>query len=269
MRASASNRASSGQLLAGDEVPQITWPVAADPTEPEAGQVHLFCAALPEFKSQIRQFERFLSRAEIERATRFHFVKDRNSYIVRHALLRLILGRYLSVLPEELEFEYGEFGKPALKSSPVVLHFNTAYSSELVMFGITTLGPIGVDIERVHSIPEFEDIAAQYFCPQEAAMMRALPEERRMKAFYSCWTSKEAYLKATGEGIAESLNKVEVTLDSSLQGQTLHLPGDDPHGSWELHTFSPAVGYVGALAIKARISSLRLWRVPASLASTF
>jgi 4'-phosphopantetheinyl transferase len=256
------------QSFAEASVPAISWPEAPDTLKLAEGHVHVFGAALPEFRSQCARVEKLLlSRAEIERAGRFQFKEDRNSYVIRHALLRLILGRFLSVAPREIEFDYGEFGKPVLKFPAPSVHFNQSHSSDLALFVVTTHSPIGVDVERVRAIPEFEDIAAQYFCPAETAMMRSLAEERRMKAFYSCWTSKEAHLKATGEGIGASLNQVEVALDSSLQGQSLHLPGDDSDCAWELRTFSPADGYLGALAIKGRVSSLRLWRVPGSLVS--
>jgi len=237
-----------------------SWPPAAQNVSLHPGEVHVWCAAQGSFPQQLANFCSAISTAELDRAGRFRFPAHRDRYIARHGILRLILGRYLDQDPGRLEFERGKFGKPSLKNNPA-LHFNDSHSGELALFAFTTLCPIGVDIECLRPIPEFENIAAQYFCSREIELMRLLPPEKRMAAFYSCWTGKEAYLKATGEGISEGLDKVEVILDENLCAIALHVPGD-PHANWSLQSFSPAPGYVGAVVLQGYIPPVSHWQFP-------
>jgi 4'-phosphopantetheinyl transferase len=130
---------------------------------------------------------------------------------------------------------------------------------------VTMTCPIGVDIERMGDIPEIEQIARQFFIPNETRKLMALPEDSRIQAFYACWTRKEAFLKATGEGIAESLAKVEVSLAPDEEPRVValsgHLASNEP---WHLHSFSPSRGYLGCVAYKNTPLTLSLWSVAKS-----
>jgi 4'-phosphopantetheinyl transferase len=241
------------------------WPAPPEEIALRIGQIHIWCAAPRDFSRSLSSFRSLLSVAELDRSAKFHFPTDCDSYIIRHALLRLILGRYLQQAPSGIEFSHGPYGKPMVKACGVPLHFNDSHSAELVLFAITAVGPVGVDVECMRPIAEFESIASQYFTPREVEVMRALPAGKKLEAFYSCWTGKEAYLKATGEGIGESLHKVEVILDAGLRATSLSFHGDEVCSApaWQLRAFSPAPGYLGAVSVQTDLSELDLWRIPA------
>jgi len=250
--------------LAATEKPHCDWPPPPAELSLGSGEVHIWCLAPHQFANNLNELHPILSGEEKERASRFHFSRDRESYVVRHALLRLILGRYLETDPSAIEFSRGSFGKPTLDfRGAVPLHFNDSHTNGLALLAVTKDDPLGVDIEHLRPIPDFEEIAANYFSPREVEALRAIPADKRMEAFYACWTRKEAFLKATGEGIRENLAKVEVALTPGEESRILYVSGKT-QSRWKLHSFIPAPGYLGALTFQGNIPSFQHWSVPIS-----
>jgi 4'-phosphopantetheinyl transferase len=248
-----------------DDRPTLQWPSAPEEAiQLTPGQVHLWAAALNEFLDQLPKLEPLLSHDELARAEKFHFVEDCNRYMIRHGLLRLILSPYLEQVPSTIEFQHGAYGKPEVRSRSAgrPVFFNASHSSEIAVYAITADCPVGVDVERTRQIPEIEAIARRFFSPRETRTLLALPASSRLQAFYSCWTRKEAFLKATGEGIAENLEKVEVTLAPEDHPEVVSLTGDPrAHERWQLRPFSPAAGYLGCMAYRNEILTFSQWRV--------
>jgi 4'-phosphopantetheinyl transferase len=177
--------------------------------------------------------------------------------------LRKILGSYLKAHPREIAFRYGKNGKPELlqpHQSPT-LHFNLAHSADLAVLAVASFGPVGVDIERVRPIGELDGIAAQFFSQDEKDGLAALPDEERQAAFYRLWTRKEAFLKATGEGIADSLAEVEINFSPTEPARLLRLFGDTVTARhWTILELDPAPNFIGALAVQARDLQIKRWR---------
>lgn len=244
----------------------IAWSFPPETILLKERQAHVWCADMRELELQLAEYVDVLSSGEQERANRFHFQKDRNHYIIRHGVLRRILSRYLGQPPAEIKFRYGQRGKPEVQDDPIRIHFNDSHSTDLALYAVTLACPIGVDVECIRPIPEFEDIAARYFSPREVGIMRALSVEKRMEAFYACWTRKEAFLKATGEGIGVNLAKIEVTLAPGEQAEVLRIPGETQSANgWKIRALSPAPGYLGAIAFQGVIDTVHSWAVPAFL----
>ena len=231
------------------------WPAPSTNLELAGDQVHVWCAVLDGLASQLSALGEAISASEQRRAARFRLDRDRNRFIVRRGLLRRILGRYLNVIPSRLSFTCESRGKPALTGTTEdeTLHFNLSHSDGLALFAVARRSSIGVDVERVRPIPETEQIAARFFSPRESAVLNALPPEQMLEAFFNCWTRKEAYLKATGEGIADALAEIEVSLSPGPTAEILRIAGDAQAASlWALHPLAPAPGFVGALAVQAK-----------------
>lgn len=247
--------------------PVLQWPPAPETIRLHSGQVHLWAASLNEFADQAPSLGLLLSSDEQTRAEGFKFFEDRNRYVIRRGLLRQILGRYLGRAPSAIEFKQGAHGKPEIKrdyrSAPVF--FNTSHSSGIAVFAFTPTCPIGIDVERLLEIPEIEAIASHFFTPRENQILMNLPVRFRLQAFYNCWTRKEAVLKATGEGIAENLPNVEITLAPQDEPGLVSLCGDaQAHRRWQLQTFSPDSDYVGCLAYRHPALKLTQWSVAQS-----
>jgi 4'-phosphopantetheinyl transferase len=195
--------------------------------------------------------------------------------MVARGVLRDLLGRYLQTQPGHIRFMYNAFGKPDL--SPEFgsrLKFNLSHSDGLALIAIATASNVGVDLEYVRAQPDYADLARHFFSAAEVDHLMALPSHLYAEAFFNCWTKKEAYLKACGEGLARPLNSfsVPLTTDPAHTPVDLHVASNDigPAKRWSLYTLRPAPGYAGALAIEGsgwRLSHWQ-WKMPPSRLTT-
>lgn len=200
-----------------------------------------------------------LSPEERARADRFHFERDRRRYCIAHAAMRVLLGAYTGTAPSDLRFDVLARGKPVLKTHPG-LHFNLSHSGEMALLGVTTLAEIGVDIERRRVLSDRDAIARSYFAPGECRALASLAGDARDLGFFLCWTRKEAYVKAVGDGIAFGLDRFEVTLDPDGTVRFVTLDGSaEAAAGWSLHDLAPAPGYAGAAAVRAHPKELIGW----------
>jgi 4'-phosphopantetheinyl transferase len=190
-----------------------------------------------------------LSLAEQARAMEFRFERDRRRFIVAHAALRQILARYVKNDPAELHFLDGPRGKPKL-GGPLAassIRFNLSHSHERALLAVSGGTEIGVDIEFVSADFEFHEIAKHFFTAREVAALDALPPTLQRHAFYKCWTSKEAFLKAKGTGLSGELDEVEI----KLAGQRHVQIGADVAG-WSLVELDSEDDYEAALVIQRK-----------------
>ena len=211
----------------------------------------------------IQKLAQTLSTDETARAKRFRLEQDRRRFIAGRAILRIILGYYLSVEPGLMQFSYGKYGKPRLTDSPgnKGFYFSMSRSGGLALYGFTRDCSIGVDIERIRDIPEMDQIARQFFSTRENAVLRALPESKKAKAFFNCWTRKEAFIKAIGKGLSQPLDRFDVSLIPGESARLLRINGDSKRAlSWSIQELKPASGFVAALAVKKRSWQLRCWQ---------
>jgi 4'-phosphopantetheinyl transferase len=216
------------------------------------------------------EFEGVLAPDERARAQRFRFDRLRKSFIITRGALRFLLGRYLSIPPDQVEFCYGPKGKPALGRAAEI-EFNATHSGELAAFAFTLGRPVGIDLEHIHHISEMQKIAARFFCREEAAELAALPAEEQEAAFFRCWTRKEAYIKAIGDGLSAPLDDFRVTLRSGEPVQFVHIGHDENAAkAWSLQDLGLSNGYAGALAYRDLERPLSIFRLtdPAELLDT-
>jgi len=192
----------------------IAWPAAPAALPALEGTVHVWAVRLDDASVDLRAGRELLSPDERERASRFHFEQHRRRYLISHIALHEILGRYLQIDPAQLDFDLGSNGKPRLKAALVAsgIDFNLSHSHEVALLAVNRIGEIGVDIEYAKPDFKFQEIAERFFTAREVAAMRNLPPELQRQAFFKCWTSKEAFLKAKGTGLSGKLDEVEITL---------------------------------------------------------
>ena len=191
-----------------------------------------------------------LSADEQERGRRFHFERDRRRFVATRGLLRRLLGRYLGLDPCRLRFGYGPRGKPFLAGEDE-LRFNVSHSGGLALLAFARGREVGVDVERERPVPEAEDIARRYFSPREEAELRRLREGEWTAAFFRCWTRKEAFIKATGDGLSRSLDAFDVTLAPGEPARLLRVEGEpEAARRFWIEDVSPAPGFAGALAVE-------------------
>lgn len=231
-------------------------------------EAHVWAAGLEWKPAELEEFMAVLSPDEQARAQRFHFERDSQRYIAGRGILRNILAAYLDRQPSELQFTYNSSGKPSLaaNSDPHGLCFNLSHSHTLAVCALTRNREIGVDVERLRTDFPCEQIAERFFSPPEVSKLRALPDPAKHEAFFNCWTRKEAYIKARGEGLSIGLDRFEVSLAPEEQAALLNVV-DDPQEAarWTIEKLSPGLGYVAAVAVKGRGLEFKYYRLPFDL----
>ncbi len=236
--------------------------------ELKTDEIHVWCASLDQPVTLFYKFIQTLSTDERIRAERFHFERDRRRFIIAHGILRMILSSYLSVELSRLQFRYGKYGKPALAdtSGKETFRFNLSKSDGLALYGFTRDREIGVDIEHIRDIPEMDQIAERFFSVRENVVFRALPESKKKEAFFSCWTRKEAFIKAIGDGLSWPLDKFDVSLVPGKPARLLRIEGDSKAASrWTIQELRPGSGFAAAFAIEGGSWDLHCWQWPVSL----
>jgi 4'-phosphopantetheinyl transferase len=234
-------------------------------------EVHVWRAALDHNPSQVNSLLCTLSEDERARAERFHFEIDRERFIVARGALREILAAYLKRTAKSLSFSYGPHGKPALAQDARgdAIHFNTSHSHGVALYAVTRGCEIGIDLEFVRESLEVDQLAARFFSQREIATLQGLPVSLRKHAFFLCWTRKEAYIKAKGEGLSLPLDQFDVSLIPGEPAELLRTQADpDEALRWSLQELSIDPGYVSAIAVEGRGWSLSCWQWPPLLRNT-
>jgi 4'-phosphopantetheinyl transferase len=230
-----------------------------------ANEVHVWRVSLDQSSERTELSLGVLSTDERRKATRFRFAKDRNQFVQARAALRFILSDYLNLRAQSLEFSYGTHGKPALANGEAGLRFNLSRRDGLALIAVTRGREIGVDVELIRAdVPCFE-IAGVSFSLAESATLRSLPESLRSAGFYNCWTRKEAYVKARGEGLSFPLQQFDVSLAPGAAAKLLRVGDDDNDvDRWTLQEIPVGENYVAALAVEGSNLNVmcRDWALP-------
>ncbi len=232
----------------------MKWSAPPEHLELRRAEAHVWRIRLEWPSASVGRLRGELSTDEQERAARFHFEADQLRFIVSHAALRQILGTYVDRPARDMRFAYGPKDKPRLvdECGGREVRFNLSHSGDVALLAVTGAREVGVDVERIRALADRDRLARRFFSPQEVAVLERLPSESRSEAFFTCWTRKEAYLKALGGGISIGLDQFDV---SPVPGEPAALlshrsdPGETTR--WTLHDIRPGPGYAGALAVEA------------------
>ncbi len=241
----------SNQSIALDQFPTAT---RVD-TPPRTREVHLWSVDLYPSADKVAAFRQLLTPEEIQRSERFKFDRHRRRFIVRRGALRRLVGAYLDQDPTVVQFAEGDKGKPFVPQADTpaaeTLHFNLTDSKDLAIYAFTRGAELGVDVEVLRPMPDALDISEHFFAAEERDDLRRVAEADRAVAFFNCWTRKEAYIKAIGEGLSEPLDRFCVSLIPEQPARFIHLGGDPQRAAdWTLYHMLPEAGAVGALALE-------------------
>ena len=226
------------------------WAPSPARLELTAGSVHVWLAVCPA-EAPFDRFEGELPPDERRRAQRFMFDRDRRRFVFAHRVLRATLARYLDVAPGDIEFSNGKYGKPQLAGAcGGRLEFNLSHSDHAVLVAISGAGPVGVDVEAIRVMRDRDDIARRTFAAGEFERLCRLDDEGRTAGFFNCWTRKEAFVKAIGEGLSHPLDRFEVTLAPGEPACLVHIDGDAQRAAaWAISTLPDLPGFTSALAV--------------------
>ena len=215
--------------------------------------VEVVVARLDVAPDAVRASAALLSEAERQRASRFAFDRDRCRFVVARSRLRQLLGARLEVRPQAVELGYGKRGKPALagRFADSDLRFNLSHCDDVALYAFSSGREIGVDVEAVRAIPDGDAIAACMFSRGENEVYCSLEPRDKPLGFFNCWTRKEAFIKALGDGLYHPLDRFEVSLAPGEPARILRVESTtgDQCG-WTLHSFLPRPGLIGAVVVQ-------------------
>src|SRR5580658_9057041 len=225
-------------------------------------EVQLWRVDLEAVAAEESRWQRVLSPDEHTRASRYHFARDRQRFVAARAWLRMILSRYLATDASSLKFSYSKKEKPSL--SPAYadsgITFNVSHSGGIALLAFTRRREIGVDVEEIRHNSDLEDIARRFFSAHEQRQLAALPDNEKVDAFFRCWTRKEAYIKATGDGLSLPLSQFDVSLAAGDTNALLATrPDRSEAGRWLLREVPGGPGYIAALCVPGRDWKLNDW----------
>jgi 4'-phosphopantetheinyl transferase len=202
-----------------------------------------------------------LAGDEQERAARFHFERDSRRFVVARGAVRFILAGYTHAEANGLRFLYNTHGKPSLVDRACDVRFSVSHSNDQALLAVALSREVGVDIEWIREDIETDKLAERFFSPKEREALRGLPSDKRVAAFFRCWSCKEAFLKAQGVGLSRSLDSFDVDLNV---GHPARLVATRPDATevqrWFLREFAIAEGYSAAVATDGVIGELSTLR---------
>lgn len=238
----------------------MDWSVPPIDLELSYSKVHIWHASLEATAEQLCKFHNVLSHDEMQRAERFYFDGDRKHFIVARALLRHILSVYTECEPGRHSFKYNPYGRPSLNNEHS-LRFSVTHSGAEALYAIARDRDIGIDIEYIHPLKGSDQIVERFFSKAEKAAFHNLPEQSRNRAFFNCWTRKEAYLKALGKGLSHPLDEFSVSFLPGESAISIPTQGDmREEPDWTIKDIRVNSGYVAAVVVQGHEVSFEHWQ---------
>lgn len=223
--------------------------------------VHIWLVNIQKEMPNLGYLSGILSYEELDRAGRFVFDKDRHCYIISHGILRLILSRYIRINAKDIKFSTQKKGKPILDHPEFNNYmFNLSHANNYVIYGITRNKEVGIDIEYMRLFTDCDILVNNFFSKKEINEYFNLPESIRKKAFFTCWTRKEAFVKAIGDGLYFPLNSFSVSPNPNVESEIeIHDYGLIKN-KWSLQDIKiEDSNYVSAIVIEGDFNYISYW----------
>jgi 4'-phosphopantetheinyl transferase len=211
--------------------------------------VHLWQRRLDASAAEVNAYCRLLSSEEQERALRFRVERPRKEFVLTRGTLRTLLAQYLGITPQEVHFRYAVRGKPALEGESG-LCFNVSHTDGLALMAFVMRRTIGIDVENLVRAVDAQRLAERFFSERERQALRPLRGDELQAAFFRCWTRKEAYIKAKGDGLSLALHEFDVSIAEQDRDALLATRPDPTEAArWTVCDVPMGTGYVAAVAV--------------------
>ena len=210
--------------------------------------MHVWCLRLCAAPSTLQQLRVALNDEERNRADRFRFPLHRDQFVLARGALRHLLAGILETAAGDVKFQYAPKGKPECQSDQT-LRFNLSHSGDMVIYAFARNREVGIDIEQHREMKDLEAIAKRFFAAGEVEDLMSLPPAVRPDAFFRCWTRKEAFIKAIGDGLSLPLDSFRVSLLPDQPVSILDTPAEQRE-KWQLADITPCTGYSAALVVE-------------------
>jgi len=222
-----------------------------------SNEVHVWHADLNVKHDYTTSLFELLDCEEQERASLFRVPSPREQFVISHAFLRLVLAEYLQTDPADVRFHIAASGKPELMDDKSI-RFSLSHTDGVAAIAITRDRAVGIDIERIREDVEAIDLANGFFSAAEAEWLRSQPASERIGAFFSCWTAKEALLKACGMGLSTPLSGFTVIRRPADEQMQVEICGNDClSGNWSVWQLNLGSEVCAALALQETNITIR------------
>jgi len=149
---------------------------------------------------------------ERTRSTSFSQTSDQWNYVAARRGLRILVGAALGCAPGDVALARGAHGKPSLdarfhgSACAARVEFSVSHTRDLVAVALSGR-TVGIDVEaREAEHLNYMAIARRAFAPEAFAELCAIGDVgERLKRFFEIWTMGEAFVKATGQGLAQGM----------------------------------------------------------------
>lgn len=215
-------------------------------------EVHVWHTDLNLSQAAVESLARLLNAEEHDRASRFKVSAPREQFVISRVFLRQALGLYLNTDARTLQFQTTSHGKPELAGGSD-LRFNLSHTAGMAIVALARDRQVGVDVEKIREDIDTMELADRFFSAQEAEWVRSQPAAERFSSFFTCWTAKEAYIKAHGEGLSMPLDRFSLMPRPGASQLELQV-FDDPEESkrWSVWQLELGANFRGALAAEGR-----------------
>ncbi len=227
---------------------------SSEPLSLTGNQVHIWATALDQPPIALATLRNTLSGDELLRSQRYATPELQQRFIIGRSILRMLLSRYTGLAAKSVGFVYGKNGKPALdeQSDASSIHFNMSHSANLAVYAFSAQTALGVDIEYVQPVPDMWRVAQRFFAAEELSVLRGIPEEQQLRAFYRCWVHKEAFVKASGRGLTHGLDSFAISFAHEQPATLLQPSGNlETDIPWSIAKLPLPHAYEGALALQS------------------
>lgn len=223
----------------------------------EPGTLHLWYVDVGNELNE--NYYNLLNRDERIKSEKYRFSQDQNMFITARAVLRILSGHYLKKDPIDIVFNYGPYGKPYFQDENSLM-FNISHSGSKAILGFGKVAAIGVDIENIKDNFDVLDIAGKFFSQSEIKSLAETSQEEQNRAFFRCWTRKESFIKAKGDGLSLPLDSFSVTLDDDIKARLIETKWNPSEKeSWKILSFVPDNNYIGAVSVRGKVQKIKYW----------
>jgi 4'-phosphopantetheinyl transferase len=227
-------------------------------------EIHTWFFNINQSMVVVKNFYRILSAEEKYKISKIRIEELRNRQIITKGTLRVLLSNYFDCEPLDIEFQTNNYGKPEvipLLNTPNI-SFNLSHSEDYLIVGLTKDHLFGIDLEKIVEIQNLDDVVGLCFSEYEKKWFRNLQPLQRPEIFYKIWTAKEAFIKAIGEGLSFSPNRISFDINPVKELKLNNILWEKDTENWQITSFHPVKNTVSTIA--ANDKNLRLVHLTAN-----
>ena len=222
-------------------------------------ELHVWSISLIQPEKILQKLAGLLDENERTKANKFKFEIDRQNYIVAHGAMRQILAKYLECKPENIIFNFNDYGKPFLPENKYQIEFNLSHSKSRALVAVAKNKRVGIDIEYIRSEIVESNIAGQFFSARENEALQSLDANQQQKAFFDCWTRKESFIKAIGKGLSFPLKSFDVSLKPADPARLLYINDSRIEAArWQMVELIINENYSATAVIESTVTNLKI-----------